>query len=227
MHAREKFHWICLSTLVVVFGIAMVAFEVSRTANVISLVLTPGTTVSFRVYRLLPAPLNLKLRFNWDGQHGSRPELGEYTQKGDPRGRGYLEFKRPGEPVIIRVTSTRGMDSKFEALPNGGSSAKSISRELVREDSDDSPERFIWPPRLIQVPAGVSDLTISVVDVGPSLVGESVTLVVAPPLGFKSAAPGYGWLWWLFLWPFFVALLVIYFGVLCWRRYRAVKKEGA
>lgn len=218
MHARDRVHWICLAILSISYGLAMVAFEVSRTANVVNLILTPGATVSFQTHRILSAPLNVELRFNEHGSLNKRPELGGSTYNGDFRERGYLEFKQPGEPVIVRVTSNRGMDAKFEALPRSSSSGIYVTRALVLKDNDDSPQQFPWPPRSIQLPAGVSDLTISVVDAGPSLVGETVTLVVEPPVGFKSVASGYGWLWPLFLWPFFIAFLVIYFAVLCRRR---------
>jgi len=67
-------------------------------------------------------------------------------------------------------------------------------------------------------------LTISVVDVGPSLSVEDVTLIVEAPVRLKQVASGYGWLWWLYLRPVFATILAIYFFMLCWRSYRALRR---
>lgn len=229
MLTRQRFHWIFLGTLTVLFGVAMVAFVVSSTANRVNVALMPGTKVSFRVYRLLPAPLHLELRFNRRGWQDKRPELGTYQYNSDFRERGYLEFKQPGEPITVRVTSTAGLDSEFDALPVHAYNATVMDRALVRSENYSADHRLAWAPRSggalpgSVLPGGTTELAISVVDVGPSLAGEDVTLIVEAPVRLKQVASGYGWLWWLYLWPVFATILAIYFCVLCWRSYRALR----
>lgn len=229
MLARQKAHWILFGALTALLGVAMAAFVVSSTANLVSVALVPGTQVSVRVYRLLPAPLNLELRFNRRGWNDKRPELGTFLSNADFRERGYLQFKQPGEPVTVHVTSTAGLDRNFDALPVGAYNGTIMDRSLVPSDIYGPSHRLAWTPgsgalpgRML--PSGVSELTISVVDVGPSLVGENVTLIVSAPVGFKQVASGYGWLWWLYLWPVFATILAIYFIVLCWRSYQALRR---
>jgi hypothetical protein len=222
MRSRLKIHWVCLSTLTLLFSLDMVAFELSSTPSDAHLSLNPGATANFSVVRLFPAPLTLEVEFKRNGWHDKRPELGVYRYNSNFRESGYLEFKQPGEPVIIRVTSDSGIDKLFEALPNSGYNASVILRNLVVANEDGTPHRFKWPPRLETLRAGISPLTITVVDAGPTLVGESVTFSVKPPLGFKHVAPGYGWLYWLFFWPVFVLFLAAYGAVLLWRTYRTI-----
>lgn len=229
MLVRQKAHWILFGTLTALLGVAMWAFVVSSTANLVSVALVPGAQVSVRVYRLLPAPLHLELRFNRRGWQDKRPELGTFLSNADVSKRGYLEFKQPGEPVTVRVTSTAGLDRNFDALPVGASNGTIIDRSLVPSDIYGLSHRLAWTPGSgalagHMLPSGISELTISVVDVGPSLVGENVTLIIEAPVGFKRVASGYGWVWWLYLWPVFATILAIYFIVLCWRSYRALRR---
>jgi hypothetical protein len=229
MLARQKSHWILLGTLTVLFGVAMAAFMVSSTANRVSVALVPGTKVSLRVFRLLPAPLHLELRFNRRGWQDKRPELGSSQYNSDFRERGYLEFKQPGEPITVRVTSTAGLDSKFDALPVDAYNATVMDRPLIPSENYSADHRLAWAPKSGALlggvlPGGATELTISVVDVGPSLAGEDVTLIVEAPVRLKQVAAGYGWLWWLYLWPVFGTILAIYFCALCWRSYRALRR---
>ena len=185
--------------------------------------------VSFRVYRVLKAPLEINLMFNRRGWQDKRPELDSYQHNADFRERGYLEFKQPGEPITVRVTSTAGLDREFDALPVNSHNGTTMGRALVSTENYNSTHRLVWPPESVAVPggalpSGVSDLTISVVDVGQTLVGENITVIVGAPVKLKRVAPGYDWLWWLHFWPVFATLLAIYCCVLCWRSYLAARK---
>lgn len=224
MRSRLKIHWVCWSTLTLLFSLAMVAFELSSTPSDAYLSLNPGATGDVSVFRLFPASLALDVEFKRNGWHDKRPELGVYRYNANFRESGYLEFKQPGEPVTIRITSDSGIDKLFEALPSSGYNASVITRNLVVGNEDGTPHRFKWPPRRETLRAGISHLSITVVDVGPTLVGEHVTFSVKSPLGFKSVAPGYGWLHWLFFWPVFVLFLAIYGAVLLWRSYRTIRQ---
>ena len=108
MLARQKSHWIFLGTLTVMFGVAMAAFVVSSTASCVSVALVPGTKVSFRVYRLLPAPLHLELRFNRRGWQDKRPELGTSQYNLDRIQRIWIVFTARAPPQRITVTQRVG-----------------------------------------------------------------------------------------------------------------------
>jgi hypothetical protein len=227
MRSRLKVHWACWSMLTLLFSLAMVAFELSSVRSDTYLSLNPGATGNVSVFRLFPAPLALDVQFKRNGWNDKRSELGVYQYNSNFRESGYLEFKQPGEPVTIRVTSDSGIDKLFDALPNSAYNASEITRNLVVANEDGSPRRFKWPPRLETLRAGISHLTITVVDVGPTLAGEHVTFSVKPPLGFKFVAPDYGWMYWLFFWPVFVLFLAIYGAVLLWRSYRTIRQRAA
>lgn len=224
MRSRLKIHWVCWSTLTVLFGLAMVAFEVSSTTNGAYLSLNPGETGSVTVVRLSPTPLEPYVEFKRKGWKDKRPELGIYAYNSNFRESGFLEFKQPGEPVTIRITSNSGIDKLYRALPNSGNSESAITRALEVRDGDGDPHLFKWPPRLETLPAGISHLTITVVDVSPTLAGERVTVSVKPPLGFKYVSRGYGGLYWLIFWPVFAVFLGIYGGMLLWRSYRTIRQ---
>jgi hypothetical protein len=49
MLVRQKAHWILFGTLTALLGVAMWAFVVSSTANLVSVALVPGAQVSVRV----------------------------------------------------------------------------------------------------------------------------------------------------------------------------------
>jgi hypothetical protein len=166
------------------------------------------------VFRLFPGAVHVSLDFS-RSKGALRPELGSFTTR---QGANYIEFESPGAPVIVQVEGA-ALAAVHEALPAGAYGAEHIGRDLVVRDLDGNPSRFRWPPDNASrpvLPSGRSTVRISVLEVGAPLMGEQVTAVVNAPLSFKSASPGYGFLWWFFFWPVLAALLVIYTAVLLW-----------
>lgn len=222
MSSRLKIHWVCWGTLTILFSVAVVAFELSRASHNVELSLKPGATASFSVFRLMQAPLAVGIGFKRNGWADKRPELGSYSYNSDFRSSGYLEFKEPGEPITIRITSDSGMDTLFQAMPRSRYNKTSMWRDLVASEGDSNLSRVPWPPRTHTqlLPRGITHLTISVVDVGPAIMSESVTFVAeAPP-------SGYGWLGWLSFWPLFVVPLIIYGGTLLSLSYRPAGEQA-
>lgn len=220
MSARLRIHWVCWGALTILFGVAVVAFELSRASHSVELPLKPGATASFSVFRLMRAPLAVGIDFKRNGWAEKRPELGRYSYNSNFRASGYLEFQEPGEPITIRITSDSGMDALFHAMPVSRYNGSSMWRGLVASEGDSYPGRLPWPARNHSplLPRGITHLTISVVDVGPAILSENVTFVAeAPP-------SGYGWLWWLSLWPLFVVPLAIYGGTLLLLGYRMAEE---
>ena len=210
MSSRLKVHWICWGALTILFSLTVAAFELSRASHSVELSLKPGATISFSVFRLMRAPLAVGIDFKRNGWADKRPELGNYSHNSNFRASGYWQFKEPGEPITIRITSDAGMDALFHAMPTSRYSGSDMWRDLVSSEGNDKPDRLPRPPRTDAqlLPRGITHLTISVVDVGPTILSENVTFVAeAPP-------PGYGWLGWLSFWPLYVVPLAIYGGTL-------------
>lgn len=177
--------------------------------------LVPGANVSIAVFRLAPDAPRLSMEFE-DPAHArppmgyrrSRPELGEW---GPIDKDGSLRFGNPGEMVKFRVVDQTDAQI-YEALPAGGRSEGLIHRDLVRFVEDGDANRFRWPPLLPSpsIPAGRSVLDVSVLEVGDAIRGESVTVVVQAPLGFKSGTGGaIRWLWYFYFWPIYALVLGI------------------
>ncbi|NIF42272.1 hypothetical protein F3J14_15525 [Burkholderia sp. Tr-862] len=221
MSARLKVHWVCWGALTILFSVAVAAFELSRASHSVELSLKPGATISFSVFRLMRAPLAVGIDFKRNGWADKRPELGNYSYNSNFRASGYLQFKEPGEPITIRITSDPGMDALFHAMPRSRSSGSDMWRDLVASEGNGNPNRLPWPLRADAqlLPGGITHLTISVVDVGPTILSENVTFVAeAPP-------SGYGWLWWLSFWPLFVVPVAIYGGTLLSLGYRMAGEQ--
>jgi hypothetical protein len=167
------------------------------------------------VLRLAPDAPRLSMEFE-DPAHArppmgywrSRPELGEWAAIEHD---GNLHFGFPGETVKLRVAD-QTQAQIFEALPASGRSDGLIHRDLVRFGEDGDARRFRWPPLLPSrsIPAGRSVLDVSVLEVGDAIRGESVAVVVQPPLGFKSGTGGaIHLLWYFFFWPIYALVLGI------------------
>jgi hypothetical protein len=183
----------------------------------VPLELRANASANVWIFRPLPDILKLQVYFKKNEPGGRiRPELGEYQTKGDWVKQGYLEFSSPGAPVKFLVRSG-AQEVVYEAHPGSSFGREYIGRDLWPYIDDAAPHQFAWPPNLalnVALPQGFSSVDISVLEVGSQLVGEKVTLFVVPPVSFKSAADGYGILWWFVLWHYYAIFLVGYGVVL-------------
>lgn len=206
--------WTILSVLV---ALGAFTYELSSSVVAVPLKLIPNETASVTVFRVLPNTLRLSLSFSRErGQR--RVELGEYTTTGDWQKTSALNFPNPGEPVKLLIR--RGTSEViYEAMP-AGSYGNTIGRALVPFVNDGNSNSFMWPPNIdsgIKLRAGSEEIRVSVVSVGKRIEGEQVSLLVKPPVTFKSYDLNYKWIWWLSLWPMYVLLLAIYGFVLFWK----------
>lgn len=221
--AARTAHWLTLGTSILILIAGAVAARISSSPSVGSVRLSPGESVSLSAFRFRPDTTRVALQF--DRKPGElRAELGNHSSK---RGTNYIEFESPGEPIRLHVRGpTTAAD--FEAMPAGSFSANNIDRELIVAQSDSNPRRFLWPPDNSlrpKLPTGSSKITITVLEVGAALSGERVGVVLEPPLSFKTAMPGYGFLWWFLFWPVFAALLAAYAGVLIWQSVKSPARQ--
>lgn len=206
------------------FGLAMlclvagiVAQRISSHAYITPLALTAGQTVEVPVLRLEPGSVRLMAWHAYQGDD-QRPELGSYSHE-IVNGSWYV--KDPGEPLIVQVATALG-SVVYEAEPRGGRGAHIISRDLTPQAPDGDPHLLQGPlqPDAARLPAGRSTVRYTVLDVGPTLQGETVEIVLEPMLGFKSSASRYDFLWLFFFWPLpaiALAVLGVLWALLHWR----------
>ena len=200
---------------VVLGGVTVVELS---SAKLVTLQLHLGKSVVLNVFRPIPHTLDLTSRFNRENWKDKRPELGDFQTKGGTRQEtATLEFTNPGAPIKLLVQCEENK-AVYEALPAGSYNANSKWRDFVPFVDDGNPNRVPWPPNgssRLFLPAGYSTIQVSVLEVGPELVGEQATMIVEPPISFKSTAPGYGFLWWFMFWPLYAVLLAFYAAILC------------
>lgn len=202
-----KIHWVVWTILVIVVATGVLATALSS-GKFVTIELQPKAAIDVSVFRPLPDKLRLLLRFN-SAEGQKRPELGDYATTANP---GFLEFQNPGVAIRLLVRG-EGKEFIYEALPASAYGGTTIDRDLVPFFDDGNPNRFQWPPNLAlmpSVPSGYSTFNITVLEVGQPLVGEQVTLLIKSPIGLKSTAPGYDFLWWFMFWPLYALFLVVY-----------------
>lgn len=214
-----KVHWAIWTTLVVIAVTGGLLDYLSSTKHV-TLELRPNSSKTVSVFRPFPDKLRLGLRFKQSIKH-KRPEHGEWRTNTDSEKIGFLEFANPGEPIKLLV-SREGKEVVYEALPSSSYGEFDASRDLYPFVEDGNPHHFPWPPNLAlsqSIPSGTSTFNISVLEVGPQLVGEQVSLSIRSPINFKfiPAATGYRFLWWFMFWPLYALILFVYFTILAWK----------
>ena len=133
-----KARWLALLVVAVVLLAGTLAANFSSKPAVATLSLVAGESVRIPVFRVFPDAIRLSLGFNRAlGQQ--RPELGDFVTTS---GLGYIEFKSPGQLIIVKVQGPE-TTVEYEALPASGYSAALISRDLVVRENDDNPSRFV------------------------------------------------------------------------------------
>ncbi len=215
-----------VATLVLLLGGALAQISSAPLSREITL--SPGETLSFRAFRVFPDAVSISLRFNRE-PWAPRPELGSYASRFGPD---YIEFESPGERLSLRISGASA-SATLVALPASSSSADDVNRHLISAQAQQRPNRFQRPTAgldVVTLPAGASMLTVTVLEVGPKLLGERVRVVLLPPLEFKfRRSDWYGALWWFLFWPVLVAPLLMYAAALTWwsariRRLRRVNE---
>jgi hypothetical protein len=196
-------------------------YVASRTVSV-PVVLSPGFTASLHLFRFGHDRLRMNLQFS--GTHTSRPELGDYSQKGDGRSTGQLEFSNPGAEILLKASShSSEAPIQYSALPKTGYDQFHIYRDLVAE-LPEAPGIWKWPPKNfgLALKPGNNSIRIEVGAVGRKLYGESINLLIRPEIGFKACGSQVCWLWGWFVWPLFLFIQLIWAGVLLIRGSRRV-----
>lgn len=226
MVRKLQTHWVLWGGLVIFFAIGLLVCLQSSLPAVTSISLVPNSSVNVTVFRPFPDMASVSMEFNNPGRQG-RPLLGNSRGGGDWQKTGFLYFGNPGEPIKVRV-SVAGKAVVYEALPTSGYGATS-NRDLVPFVDDGEPNRFQWPPenRLRnKLPAGYSDITVTILEVGAQLKGERVKLIIKPPVDYMSFKPNYGLIWPFIYWQLYTLPLLVYGLVLLWFTIRQQGRLG-
>lgn len=211
MSRALKIHWTIWSILAVITiaGAWIRGMSTESSAAMLRLSLNETTQVS--VSRLFADYVRLELYFRGENH---RPELGQYNGT-DPGSSRTIYHSEPGEPIMLLV-SNAGAERVYEVGPTVVRSAYTLGRQAMPFVDDGDPHLFLIrvpPGEYVPLSPGTNVVGIKVLEVGPSLEGESVYVSVTPPLGFKSnanGAYGFGYLSVFGAWPLFVALLGLY-----------------
>lgn len=194
----------------------------------VTVVLRPQSNVHVKVPSLWGHWVGLAIRFRHEPNDHRRADLGSYGRlNGHP---GKLIFPNPGKRITGTVSINGGSAVALEAMPAGVWSETDITRTLTTNRSMALGE-WNWPapgaPGIRAVP-GRNDISFRITDVDPSLVGEQVTLLVLPPLSFKSGQDHYRWLWYAwFVSPIGGLVLGITGLSLLWKMLRARRGRTA
>lgn len=205
-----RFGWIVFGSLCVLLLVGSLAWHISSKTETATLSLQPGARASIVVDRVVRDRPRVSLRFAapTGALASSRPELGEFKTR---QARDALVFANPGASVLVRIEDANTA-AIYEALPAGSYGAGFIGRDLVLFDDGDR-GRFRWPPVLPaeSIPAGRSVVHVTVLEVDDAIRGESIAVMLEPPLGFKRGTGGIlDVLHWFWLWPVYVAALLVF-----------------
>ena len=221
--------WIIWTLLLILLAAGTFLFQLAVKTPKVSITLSVGQSAEVTVWRPWAHSTQFALEFKRNPDQ-TRPELGEWVTPAVPANgpsAPSLVFSKPGDTVKILV-EVAGQQTPMSALPATSSDKNSspVERPLTPWSDSSNPGEFTWPPskqNVVTQAAGKSLYRFTVQEVGPHLQGEQVQLLVLPPLNFKSAQPGYDWLWPLFFWPTFATLLAVLGGILLWLSWQQLK----
>ncbi|MDQ7287298.1 hypothetical protein [Stenotrophomonas sp. Sm5341] len=171
-----------IACLVLLLGAA--ANSLASRTQTVPLVLSPGATAQFTVYRLIGDQLRLRLRYAADGTEA------------DPE-------------VLLRI-ETPTDHGDFRAGERSGVAGQGINRALASVESSGLMAPYYGYGRGDALPRGRSWLRVTVLEVDPALAGHSADIELQPPLDLlKLTDLDYLWLWPFFFWKMAALFLLI------------------
>ncbi|MDO5686696.1 MAG: hypothetical protein Q4G42_04850 [Neisseria sp.] len=200
------------------FAVAFFLYYFSSQHTTITLTLNEGETVEAHVFRPLPYRAEgMELWFRHDlGQ--ARPELGTWAGQ---REQGKMVFADAGAPLQLAIAMNHGDFEAHNALPASGFGQNTIPRQLVCAQAMTdavtfNPDAACIKDHAAEYAAGLTAVTIKVLQVDESLRGERVQLIMRPPLGFSEGQENglYGWLWLMYFYPIYLVILLLWLVVL-------------
>lgn len=221
--------WIAWIALSILLAACTLLFQLAVYTPQLPITLSTGQSAEITVWRPWSHPAKFELQFaRTPGQ--ARPELGEWVTPTAPANGPAvpsLVFSKPGEPIRILVEAD-SQQMPMSALPASSSNDGTTVERPLTPWTDSKPGELTWPPVIqsaVTQAAGKSRYRFTVQEAGPHLQGEKVQVLLLPPLNFKSAQPGYDWLWPLFFWQGFATLLAALGAILLWLSWRQLKAQ--
>jgi hypothetical protein len=205
--SQAIFHWWLLTILLVVSAVGALIYEISSSSITVPIRLNKDEKAEVSVYRVLPATLQVSLKFNRPSGKAFGLGSSETRYGGDG-----LCFLSPGEPIKF-VVQGAGQAATYEALPNSVVTGTVFQRTLVPFSESKNLNRCTWPPdnslRPL-LPSGFSTVSVTITDVGQGIVGEQVSLVIEPPVSLKATASNYRIVWFFTFWRVYALILLVY-----------------
>jgi hypothetical protein len=205
---RFRLRWPWALWFMVSFGLTayVLAGAIASHTTEATLTLADGAETDVTLLRLYPDKLRISLGFaknpGWEERHG-RWAISE-ERKSATR----LRFASPGRELRIMASTPGAPQVLYEAMPVGSRSATAVYRDMT-PDLAVEPGLWPWRPasekRLVLAP-GLTKVSLRVASVDPTLVGETATIQIEPPLGFKASFPDVSWLWYSLLWPILIPI---------------------
>lgn len=232
MKKTYKIQIFCALFVLLVTAVGCGLLDVSSKSHYAKIVLKEGETAEFHPFYPLTANFTY-IRGKFNRTSLERPELGDSQNKNDWRKDGYIHYKNPGVPILLKVTLNQQTEFLMRAMPNSGRNSKSFFRDFTLTEEKYDLYKFPWPPSGIRenLPKmrGRSSIHVEVKQVGAALRGETIELVLGPPQGFKSGQENYGWLWFFYFIPLIsipFSLVWIFAALLLNRRYQKKQRAG-
>ena len=213
--ARIRPAWIVWGMVSFALSIYMSMAQIASHTTTARLQLEPTNVVQIRLFRLFDDTLDFRLKFKGNGRD-RRPELGSYRSTDKKDG---LSRYQPGAEVQFLVSGALTPPQRYEAIPLGNLYRPDENTRRMTANLSIQPGVYRWPPPpstpVTHLHAGFNLVRFEVASVGEPFAGETVSLEVLPPLGFKQGKASAVWLWWGLLWPFILLPQVLWGLLLC------------
>lgn len=162
-----------------------------------------------KIFRLMHSDLEIDLIFKGNR---NRKELGEWSSPIENKDTNQLIFKNPGSLVRISAGISSDKNRLYEAGPADGFGDDTVTRSM-------STKYGVWNfsrphSSSLALDPGINFIKLRIEDVEEPLIGETVSMIIVPPLGFKITSREWQFLWFWFLWPVIVPVQMLWLIIL-------------
>ena len=221
--------WLIWSVVSLALALYVIGGVVETRETTAKIELNPGREFEIKILRTMPNPIEFALVF--DKGVVNRADPGKCCEGVRTTTSGLFVFTSLGASVQV-VLSSRFAGPVLYAAQPAKHYPNTFERRMTADIVDGKPAFWerAWEVSRPQfrLHSGLNNVHVKVISVDPALVGESVQVVVDPPLSIKWVRPNNEWLiWGLFLWPIFVVIQMIWALVLIgrgWVRPRQARK---
>lgn len=177
-----------------VYMLLLGAAHVASSTRVTVLTLQPHVETHLNVVSVLGHDIYMDLEFRRSAAKSGDDSLRTRELGGIRRNSSGAEIIMPGEPVVIEAAVDDGPPIILSATPGNRANRFIVSRSLRADgvlSASFSPDERDGISRLSAHP-GLNHLTLRVVQVGSSLLGEDIELIAQPPMRAIGPQSGYG-----------------------------------